>query len=488
MLSESGVAANDRVRSSSRLDALRIDTSPVPASQFVGAVPVCSADESLTVVRPRSAEEVERLVKWARAHATPLSVFSSPSGPRRRGLTSSDAPIVVDLGQMRRIFHIDAEEAVAIIEPGLSFAELDAALAPHGLRTFKPLLPRAGKSVLASCLEREPPLVAREHWDVLDPLGAAHIVFGTGERFYTGAAGNPGTMDEHWKAGMRYMTATGPVGTDFMRVMQGSQGTLGIVCWAAVFCDRLPAAEQSLLIGSATLEPLLRLLSEIHYRRLGHASFISNRRHLALLATATGAAADPAGIPEWTLFINVAASAELPQERLEYELGDIEALVANEGLRTVPDLGGLDAQAIMDLHANLAPQNYKDRLSGGHREVFFITQADRVPRFVELAAHLAERHGLSPEEIATYVQPRLQGRNCHLEFVLPAVAAGGGDSEALADALARACCEAGGFLSRPYGNWTDMAYEGNPALVPYLCHTKSMFDPDRILHPERLGL
>ena len=59
----------------------------------------------------------------------------------------------------------------------MTFSALDKALAPHGLRSFKPLLPRAQKSAIASYLEREPLLQAKEHWDTLDPLGGAGDFF-----------------------------------------------------------------------------------------------------------------------------------------------------------------------------------------------------------------------------------------------------------------------------------------------------------------------
>ncbi|QZO07359.1 hypothetical protein K4831_25900 (plasmid) [Agrobacterium vitis] len=59
-------------------------------------------------------------------------------------------------------------------------------------------------------------------------------------------------------------------------------------------------------------------------------------------------------------------------------------------------------------------------------------------------------------------------------------------ADALADELAKACSAAGGFFSRPYGAWADMAFARNPTVKPLLRETKSIFDPDRILNPGRL--
>lgn len=490
MLKHPDEAMTERGRSRFSLDGLPIEPHVEPSTLFLGTAPPDGSGASVTVVRPRSAEEVERLVAWARTRAVPITVLSSPAGPRRRGAAPADRTLLVDLSRMKRVFHVDPVDAVAIVEPGLGFAELDRALAPSGLRTFKPLLPRAGKSCLASYLEREPFLNVREQWDVLDPLGAGEMVFGTGERFHTGAAATPGDREDHWRSGLRYMTPTGPAVTDFMRVLQGSQGTLGILTWAAIFCDRLPSVETSMFIGSETLEPLLRLCSELDYRRLGHANFISNRQHLAMLGGAAGTTIDPVDLPAWTLFVNIAASSELPQDRHDYELGDVQALAASEGVEIRSDVGGLAAQSIIDLHAALPEGSYKDRNLGAHREVFFLTQLDRAPRFTELASQISGKHDYSFADVGIYIQPRLQGRNCHLEFILPcgpAPSASADRAESFAASFAQACCDLGGFFSRPYGDWTAMAYARNPSLVPFLRQTKSMFDPDGILGPGRLG-
>ena len=477
------------------VDAATFNGAPVPVELmdrdglFAGGR-LAQAGSKIAVSRPTSADEVGAMVKWARSKRIAMGTLSSAHGSPRRAERAGKENLIMDLGQMSRIFHIDPSDGVAIIEPGVSFAALDTALAPKGLRSFKPLLPRSGKSVIASYLEREPLLVPREHWDVLDPFGSAEIVFGSGERFYTGAASNPGTMKEHWKAGLRYMTATGPVGTDFMRVLQGSQGTLGVVTWAAIFCDRLPKAEQSFLIGSDTLEPLLSLSAELTYRRLGHALFLSNARQLEVLAAATGSRVDATALPNWALFVNFAAASDLPEERVAFEVEDTTALAAEAGLAPVSELAGLPAQTIIDSHAALQGTDYRNALKGDHQSVFFLTQVDRTPGFVTQAKELAAKHDYASEDCAIYIQPRLQGRNCSIEFVLPFESLPSAETEraeAFATELAKACCDNGGFFSRPYGEWTPMAYAKNPEIVPFLKHCKSMFDPDGILQPGRLG-
>ena len=44
---------------------------------------------------------------------------------------------------------------------------------------------------------------------------------------------------------------------DFLRLIQGAQGTMGIVTWATVRCEHLPSIEEPYLVGSDRLTDLL---------------------------------------------------------------------------------------------------------------------------------------------------------------------------------------------------------------------------------------
>ncbi|WP_371345731.1 FAD-binding oxidoreductase [Ancylobacter sp. IITR112] len=472
------------------LRASGLNVEEASLSAYLPARPTGREAPPLGVVRPRGTQEVAALVRWAREQGMALTTFSSAPGPRRRGATAEQPTLFVDLGGMDQMLKVDGQDAVAVIEPGVTFGALDALLAPQGLRAFKPLLPRAGKSVLASYLEREPTLQSSEQWDVVDPFGGAQLVFGTGETFRTGGAAISGSLDENWAAGLRYLTAVGPAGTDFLRVVQGSQGTLAILCWAAILCERLPLLEEACFVGADSLAPLARLSLELHRRRIGRATFIASGVHLAaVLETEPERIAEvAAGLPPFVLYVQLAACSEFPEERIAYQREDLAHLAAKAGLAAVDELGGRSAQEISALQARPPADDYKDRIAGAHRSVFFLTQLDRVERFVALAQErVARAPGVT---LSVYVQPRLHGRNCHLEFVLAhdpdatfAVAAADG----IAADLAEACCAQGGFFSRPYGAWAEMAFRRNSTILPLLRETKSIFDPDHILNPGRLG-
>ena len=479
----------ERARLQSALSTLGLSRQDGIAEQWQGDQTAAEPQSPVAIVQPKSSDEVMAAVQWARRQRVPLATFSSGPGPHARGLTACEPAVLLDLSGLRRIIEVDECDAMAIVEPGVTYAMLDARLASVGLRSYRPLMPRANKSVIASMLEREPQLNAHAHWDVLDPFGAGEIVFGSGELFRTGSAAIAGTMSEQLAAGVRFLTAYGPAGTDFLRVLQGAQGTLGVVTWAAILCERTPAVERAYFIADDSPVRLTQLLAWMHWRRLGSAAFLANGQQLASLMRpdSAGVSALAERLPKWAVWLRIGhGGSEFPQEQFDCELEELQAQAAQRGLKVEPALADMQADALGQV-LQAEPQDlYQNRLLGAHRSVFCLQQLDRVEALVAAAQAVLTQRGWPTTQLAVYVQPRLQGRNAHVEFILPHAPADAARASELADLLAQAVQAAGGFFSRPYGSWTSMAYAKHLALQPYLRQTKELFDPDRILNPGRL--
>ena len=136
----------------------------------------------VAIVRPGSAQEVQQIVAWANETATPLVPVSS-GGPHFHGDTVPSVPgaVMLDLRRMDRILRIDRRNRMTVIEPGVTYPQLQAALAEQGMRVTPPLLPRANKSVVASLLERQPTLIPRYNYALPEPLRDCGVVWGSGE-------------------------------------------------------------------------------------------------------------------------------------------------------------------------------------------------------------------------------------------------------------------------------------------------------------------
>ena len=77
------------------------------------------------IVKPKGAEEVQSLVKWANEALTPLVPVSS-GGPHFRGDTvpSTGGAVIVDLSEMKQVLRVDRRNRIAMIEPGVTFSGL----------------------------------------------------------------------------------------------------------------------------------------------------------------------------------------------------------------------------------------------------------------------------------------------------------------------------------------------------------------------------
>ena len=164
------------------------------------------------VVKPGSTKEVLSLVSWANQTQTPLVPVSS-GPPRFRGDTVPSVPgaVVIDMSGMKKIMRIDVRNKVAMIEPGVTYTELQPELAKEGLRLITPLAPRANKSVVASLLEREPTTAPRFQWASLDPLRCTEIIWGDGQKLVTGDAAMFSSFEEAWKRKQARSSARPPI-------------------------------------------------------------------------------------------------------------------------------------------------------------------------------------------------------------------------------------------------------------------------------------
>ncbi len=446
----------------------------------------------LAGVRPMSTAQVRDIVKLANETGLNL-VAASSAGPRFRGGTQpAGEGVIVDLSAMQRIIRMDRRNKVAIIEPGVTFGQLQAAAAAQGLKVLMPLLPRAGKSVLASYLDREPITAAKFHWDMTDPLLCTELVFGTGDMFRTGSAAGPGSLEQQWEKGIAQKNPTGPAHADFVRIVQGSQGTMGIVTWASVKLEVLPRLRRLFFVQSDDLGKLVEFSYRVNRVKLADEFLILNGASLGAMLgdTPETVSAIAAKQAPYTCIYCLAGYDHLPEMRVDYQEKDTADIAQACGLTIGQQIPGAGAKHMMDLlDAPSAEPYWKTRARGGFREIFFLTTLDKTASFIRLMEAFLERHGFPPEDMGIYIQPIQQGRSCHLEFNLaydPGDEAAARRMDKLFLEASAALAGAGAFFSRPYGAWAEIAYGRCPDTVKALRKLKAILDPAGVLNRGKL--
>ena len=441
-----------------------------------------------SVVRPKNTEEVQGIVKLANEKNMPIIPVSSPGGPRCHGGTiASQGGVMLDLSGMNRILNIDRKDKMAVIEPGVTFDQFDGELRKHGLRALKPLMPRGTKSVLASYLEREPVVVPREHWDSLDPLVTVEVVFGTGDLFRTGsAAGPPAGLKEQLDAGLRQCFPAGPGSTSLSRVVQGAQGTMGVVTWGSVVCGILPDMTKTFFLTSDNLDPLIDISYEFSRRRFGEEHFLVNAfQFAAMMADKEGIKRLSETLPSWILVISLTAAGMMSEEEMDYQEKDLRDITQARGVEVRSSVGGVSDIALMNTLDRPPESFYKMKYKGAFRDIFFTTTLDNTPGHLWVMEAAAK--GRYPAtEMGVYLQPIVQGSSCHCEFNLMCEPGKMAAMESFYVEASRSLAKRGAFFSRPYGPWADLVYGMNGEATALLKKVKKMLDPKGIMNPGKL--
>jgi FAD/FMN-containing dehydrogenase len=345
--------------------------------------------------------------------------------------------------------------------------------------------------VIGSMLEREPILRPGHHWDSTDPLLCMEVVFGTGDRFRTGEASGPDTVEEQWEMGRVQMNPFGHSHVDFQRLISGAQGTIGLVTWATLKCSPLPTAAKAFFMPSLRLEPLLDLTYRFTRFRFSGSLFILNSLNLACLLGRDAPEIEnlKTKFPPWVLFVTFEGHGMFPEEKVAYEEDDFAAMAGQRGLKPEAIITGAHAGDLSRLLSHPSDPYWKAAYKGRFHDIFFLTTLDKVPVFTGAIPDLAEKYGFQAADLGVYIQPVVQGTSCHCEFNLYYNPGKSQEAEA-ARRMVSACSEdiarMGGFFSRPYPSWKETAYRRAAGTMIVQRKIKQIFDPKEILNPGKL--
>jgi FAD/FMN-containing dehydrogenase len=331
------------------------------------------------------------------------------------------------------------------------------------------------------------------HWDIADPLLCTEIIFGSGDMFRTGSAAGPGTLEEQWEVGAAQEVPMGPGQVDWYRIIQGAQGTMGIVTWATIRCERLPKLEEAFFVGSSTLDGILEMVHWLIRLRLVNECLVLNNTDLATILIPKGSGDYEKlreALPPWTLFFCIAGYEYFPEERVAYQTEEMMDVAKRAGVKPVKDLEGIYAAGLLSLlHKPPEEPYWKLRRKGSCHDIFFLTIQEKLQELIDIMSDLAARHGYPVVDMGLHIQPVVQGTSCHCEFSLffnPEQPAESEMVQKLSAEAVNALMTAGAFFSRPYGSWADMVYRRDAGTVDALRKLKGIFDPGNVMNPDKL--
>ncbi|MFJ5862481.1 FAD-binding oxidoreductase [Pseudarthrobacter sp. NPDC092439] len=176
------------------------------------------------VVFAESADDVVTAVKLAAAHRAPLVPRGAGTG-LAAGAAAKAGEVVLDVSRMDRILRIDPLEQLAVVQPGVLNADLNAAAAEHGLFYAPDPASTAICSIGGNVATNAGGMRCAKYGVTREAVLALQVVLADGRLLRTGRE-----------------TIKGVTGYDLNALITGSEGTLGVVVEATLRLRPMPVA------------------------------------------------------------------------------------------------------------------------------------------------------------------------------------------------------------------------------------------------------
>ncbi len=214
-------------------------------------------EKPLGVILPETTEEVQAIVRLCNENNIPIVPVALGAGVNGMNLPI-EGGIIMDMSRMNKIHDIDPDTMVAVIEPGVTIAQMIKALEPYGLMTSYPNS-SPPSSVLINIVTMKGSGQHITKYGTADYyLQGVEAVLGTGEIMKTGA-GALDSSDWHF----RYC-----LGPDLSGLFIGSLGTMGIITKGAVKLAPVSKYTWSVALGFQKIGDAMKPINFIGKHRM----------------------------------------------------------------------------------------------------------------------------------------------------------------------------------------------------------------------------
>jgi glycolate oxidase len=411
------------------------------------------------VVRPAATAEVCEIVKLAAAHRLPVTARGGGTGLSGAAVPAPDG-LVVSFERMDAIVEIDTGNHVAVVQPGVTLARLDAATAEAGL--VYPVFPGENSASLGGTVATNAGGMRAVKYGV-----TRHQVLGLEAVLASG---------EIIRTGGKFVKAA--TGYDLTQLIIGSEGTLALVTEATLRLYPRPSLQATVLAPFESLEQVTRAVPEVAASGVG--PLMLEYIDMLTMAAITADADLGLGIPDQ---VRQTAQAYLVV-MLE---GDAAGRLDEDAAAVAELLSGLGAPDVYVL-----PPHSARRLIEAREKAFFVAKAAGADEIIDIVVPRSAlaRFFARVAEISKETGPSMVlgcghagDGNVHLAVFQPDAA----QRSVLMHELFAAGLALGGAISGEHGVGTAkrkyFLEMEDPAKIALMRRIKYAFDPQGILNP-----
>lgn len=413
------------------------------------------------VVLPQSTHEVAAVVSLANELGTPITARGSATG-LSGGCVPVAGGIIVSFARMNRLIEIDEANHVAVVQPGVTLAELEEALRPRGL--VYPVYPGEMSASLGGNVNTNAGGMRAVRYGV-----TRHHVLGLEMVLGDGTV---------IRSGGKYVKSS--TGYDLTQIVVGSEGTLALVTEVIVKLQPAFRHSATVLAPFDSLDGVTSAIPAIVASALGPT--ILEYLDMLTMASITRSEGIDLGIAEE---IRQQAAAYLvvvleqrTAERVEEDVVALGQLLTEAGAHDVFVLPGPAATSLIRARERAF---FVAKASGADEIIDVVVPRAGIAEYLEIAGKLAAEHGCFSVGCG-----HAGDGNIHLSVFQP--------DEEIRDRflleLFRAALALGGAISGEHGIGTAkqsafLTLE-DPARIELMRAIKAAFDPRGILNPDKV--